>query len=100
KCAALALVAVHPHGAAVSVNQFLHQSQTDYGSLVRAGPRPLHPVKPIKQIRQLSRWDPDPSVSHREFDLIIRPSERNTNTAPEGVFQSVAEKVDNDLLPH
>src|SRR5258708_11705044 len=87
--AALSWHALHPHRAAVKLNQLVHQGEPDARALVRAGARPFYPVETFEQVRYVIRGNADPGVRHGELDVVAAPPERDADSAGESVLECV-----------
>ncbi len=98
--AAFSLRAFRPHRAAVEMDQFLHQSQSDARAFVRAGARSFHLMKTLEQTRQIRRRNSNAGVRHIKFNVIAAPPERNADAAGERVLERIRDQVKHDLLPH
>src|SRR5690348_9248993 len=98
--AAMAQGALQAQLAAVQFHQFLHQSQSNAGSLVGSRPRILHSVKALKYPLLFFFRDTDARITDREFDRTIRSFQRDGDFAFECEFERVRKKIQDHLLPH
>src|SRR5262245_42115015 len=58
------------------------------------------PMEPVEQPGLRGRRNADAGVSHLQFDAIATPMQADLDTAFERELEGVAEKVQDDLLPH
>ena len=60
----------------------------------------LHAMKSLEDVREFRRGNADARIAHRELDVTGSPSQGDRNLPVERVLQRVAEKIQDDLLPH
>ena len=73
----------HRDLAAMQLDQFLHQRQTDSRAFVRAGARAFHAMKAFEDLRQLLFRNAGPGIAHGQDDrLILRLAKRPRSLPP------------------
>jgi len=97
---ALAECAIDTDGAAVELDEFLDESQTDAAAFVGATTGVLHAVETVKEVRQFFCGDADAGVADGEFDGTPDGMEADVDAAFEGEFEGVGDEVEDDFLPH
>ena len=87
-------------GAAVQLDQLLHQRQPDAAALVGAAPCVLDPVEPLEQPGHLLGGDARAGVPHPQLGGRPGLPQRDGDLALEGELEGVGQEVEDDLLPH
>ena len=89
------------HGAAVQLDQLLHEREADAGALVRARPRALHAVEALEErAAARSAGMPMPVSRTASTACVVATVQRDRDLAVEGELERVREEVEDDLLPH
>src|ERR1700722_12247 len=97
KRAAHSRFAFNAHRSAMQLHQFLHQRQTDSAALMSAAAGIFDAMEAVKQARNFFRGDSYTGVAHTEFNVPICLGERDCYLSVERKFESVRNKIENNL---
>ncbi len=97
---ALPLATAGGDGAAVELDEFLHEGESDAAALVGAGAGVLDPVEPFEEPWHLGLGHTDAGVGDGDDRVPAVAVHRDGDRTVEGELEGVAEQVEDDLLPH
>src|SRR5437867_7728275 len=85
----LALDARCAHRAAVQLDQFLHERQTDAGALEAAPSCLGYAIEALEDVRQLLGRDARSRVAHAQLGVVLSPAQGDLDFALEGALERV-----------
>src|SRR5579872_5613463 len=89
-----------PNESAMQLDQFLHQSQADACSFMRAAAGVRHSMKPLEESRDCFRRYAYSRILNSELCKVANPIYADADFSLEGEFESVGDEIQNNLLPH
>src|SRR5581483_3463526 len=97
---ALSFFALNGNRTVMQLDQFLHQRESDSGSLVSSAFRSRYPVESLEYVRQFALGYPGASVTDLQPDGIAGGFNHDRDTAVEGKFEGVGDEIQDNLFPH
>jgi hypothetical protein len=91
--------AFRPYGSPVEPHKLLHDGETQTEAAVVSGERRVGLPETVKNVRQELRFDAQPGVSYRHFEMRSYALDNEFHSAALGrEFDRIGKKVPDDLL--
>jgi hypothetical protein len=95
----MAEVAGHAHLTAMVQHDVLHNGETEPGAASLAGAGFIHAIETLEQAGKVFGRNSGSEIAHVEFDIFLALDCPNLDfLAARGIFQSVIDKVGEDLM--